>query len=106
MSDRSCASSIWGALPVVSVVIGRSVARRASVATSYARCPIRVAPAWAERARADYLEHREAPEVVGDLDLAEQRLDKAFTAADEEVPYLYLLAGHIALARGTTALTT
>jgi len=35
-----------------------------------------------------------------DLDLAEKRLDKAFTEGGEEIPYLYLLAGHIAHARG------
>ena len=37
---------------------------------------------------------------LGDLDLAEQRLDKAFATADGDVPYLYQLAGHIAHARG------
>jgi len=35
-----------------------------------------------------------------DLDLAEHRLDKAFIESGEDVPYLYLLAGHIAHARG------
>jgi len=35
-----------------------------------------------------------------DLDLAEKRLDKAFAEGGEDIPYLYLLAGHIAHARG------
>jgi len=35
-----------------------------------------------------------------DLDLAEKRLDKAFTEGGENIPYLYLLSGHIAHARG------
>lgn len=37
---------------------------------------------------------------LNDLDLSEQRLDKAFSAGGEEIPYLYLLAGHVALSRG------
>ena len=36
-----------------------------------------------------------------DLDLAEQRLDKAFAAGGDDVPYLHLLAGHIAHSRGS-----
>ncbi|RKX98583.1 MAG: hypothetical protein DRZ90_02290 [Spirochaetes bacterium] len=35
-----------------------------------------------------------------DLDLAEKRLDKAFAEGGEDIPYMYLLAGHIAHARG------
>lgn len=35
-----------------------------------------------------------------DLDLSEQRLDKAFAAGGDDIAYLYLLAGHIAHSRG------
>ena len=40
---------------------------------------------------------------LGDLNLAEQRLDRAFAAADGDIPYLHQLAGHIAHARGADA---
>ncbi|MCK5734989.1 MAG: tetratricopeptide repeat protein, partial [Spirochaetaceae bacterium] len=35
-----------------------------------------------------------------EFDLAEERLDKAFAEGGNEIPYLHLLAGHIAHARG------
>ena len=40
---------------------------------------------------------------LGDLDLAEQRLDKAFASGGTKIPYLHLLAGHIAHSRGALA---
>jgi tetratricopeptide (TPR) repeat protein len=36
---------------------------------------------------------------LNDLDLAEKRLDKAFAAGGTSIPFLHLLAGHIAYAR-------
>ena len=40
---------------------------------------------------------------LSDLDLAEQRLDKAFASVENAQPVLHLLAGHIAVARGSVA---